>query len=190
MSIIEDNLFLMGASGMVGKQMVFRNCKGKTILAKPPRRTKQQSNAQQEHNSRFKGAVAYAKAAIADKEIRKGYNEKAAQSVRCLSAFNVAISDYMHSPVIRDIDLSYYRGQLCDVIKISATDDFQVASVMIEILRDDGSLLEVGMAEYAISNPDEWVYYAQSSVASVSGYRVNVIVTDLPGNVTEKRVDL
>jgi len=81
-------------------------------------------------------------------------------------------------------------GQLCDVIKISATDDFQVASVMIEILRDDGSLLEVGMAEYAISNPDEWVYYAQSSVASVSGYRVNVIVTDLPGNVTEKRVDL
>lgn len=190
MAIIDNNLFLLGATGMVGKQMVFRKCKGQIVVAKKSVRKVPLSELQQKQTSRFKDAVAYAKDAIADEEIRRLYAERAAKSERLLTAFNVAISDYLHAPVIRHLDLSNYSGMLGDRIGIVVAEDFSVVGVMVEIFRDDGSLLEVGMAERSVFNGGNWVYYAQSEVASTAGYKVNVRVTDLPGNMTEKTEDI
>lgn len=190
MAVLKENIFIESLLGCLNSRFVIRRCKGQLIVAKKPVRKAPLSESQKRHTSRFKDAVVYAKTALADEEIRRGYQKRAEESGRILSAYNMAIADYMHGPVIGEIDLAGYRGCLADVIRIEATDNFGVAGVMVEILRDDGSLLEVGMAESVKGYPEGWVYYAQSMVASTRGYQVNVRVTDLPGNVTEKTVEL
>lgn len=41
-----------------------------------------------------------------------------------------------------------------------------------------------------VGEPEVWIYYAQSGIARVAGCKVNVHVTDLPGNVDEKAVSV
>lgn len=188
MAILNENILVEVLKGCLDRRFVLRKCKGQIIISKKPAKRASLSEPQQKQLSRFKEAIAYAKAAIADEEIRKGYSKRAEKSDRNLSAYNVAISDYMHCPIIMGVDLSGYRGGLGDEIIIEATDDFKVEGMMVEIYRDDGSLVEVGMADEMIDKPDIWVYYAQSEIACVAGYTVNVRVTDLPGNITEKAV--
>ena len=189
MTLIKDNSIMELLAGYLDRRFVFRKCKGQIIVAKKPVKKAPLSESQKKQTSRFKDAVVYAKAALADEEIRSLYAGRAAESDRPLSAFNVAVSDYMHLPVIKKVDLKDYMGGLGDYIMIVLAEDFSVVGVMVEIFRDDGSLLEVGMAE-RLEHLGEWVYYAQSMVASVAGYRVNVRVTDLPGNVAEREVEI
>lgn len=190
MKLINGNIFAEIIQGCLDRRFVFRKCKGQVVIAKWPAKRAGLSELQQKQVSRFKEAAAYAKGVIADEEIRRLYDERAMESERFVSAYNLAISDYMCSPVIEYVDLSGYCGGLGDEIIIVATDNFKVANVMVEIYRDDGSLVEVGMADGMVGDPEAWVYYAQSEIASVAGYSVNVRVTDLPGNAVEKVVSL
>lgn len=190
MKLMNGNIFVEIIQECLDRRFVFRKCKGQVVIAKWPAKRAGLSELQQKQALRFKEAVVYAKKIIADKDIRMEYDEKAMESERVVSAYNLAISDYMRSPVIECVDLSGYCGGLGDEIIIVATDDFKVAGVMVEIYRDDGSLVEVGMANGMVGDPEAWIYYAQSEIASVAGYSVNVRVTDLPGNAVEKVVSL
>jgi hypothetical protein len=185
MAKIDDNLFLLGARGMVGNQMVFRIRKGNIILSKRPRRTKNQTDAQIAHALRFKEATIYAKAALTDEDTRKAYSERAQNSEDALSAYNVAVADYLNSPVIRKVNLEGYSGQSGEGIVVSATDDFQVKEVSVEIRQSDDTLVEKGTA-LAESNGLDWKYTTQSVNASLAGSMVIVRVSDIPGNVTVK----
>lgn len=187
MAIIENNLFLFGASGMVGEQMVFRNRKGKIILSKRPHRTKEYTDMQVGQMLRFKEASIYAKAALMDEGVRKAYDEKAQHSEEALSAYNVAIADYLRAPVVRKVVTDGYNGGVGDVIVVSATDDFEVKEVLVEIRQSDDTLVEKGMAS-AGTNGLDWVYTTQSVNNSPAGSVVTVRVSDRPGNVTEKEV--
>lgn len=188
MAVINDNIIFETVSGQLGRQFVIRKCRGQVIVSKRPAKRKSLSEGQQKQVSRFSEASRYAKIALADEDIKQIYAEKARKADRCMSAYTVAIADYLNGPVIRDVDLSGYRGGLQDEIRVLATDDFRVECVMIEILRDDGSLLEVGMAGPAADGM-EWVYYAQSVNNNLGGCKVIVSVSDLPGNVVrEERV--
>jgi hypothetical protein len=51
------------------------------------------SPAQQEYRQRFKQAIAYAKAAMADPDVRAVYEKQAAEQNR--QPFRVAVSDYL-----------------------------------------------------------------------------------------------
>lgn len=185
MAKIDENLYLIGARGMVGKQMVFRNQDGKIILAKRPRRKKQQTDAQLEQTIRFKEATIYAKAVLADDDLRKGYAEKALNRGKGFSAYNMAVADYLKGPVVRKIDLEKYNGQVGEVIVVSAVDNFEVKEVMVEIRQSDNSLVEKGEA-LADLNGIDWKYTTQSVNGSPSGSVVTVRVSDRPGNVTVK----
>lgn len=185
MALVKDNLFVLGTSGMVGNQMVYRNRKGKIILSKRPLRTKEQSEVQQAQMLRFKEATIYAKAALTDEDVRKAYAEKAQNSGNGLSAYNVAVADYLKSPVIRKVNLEGYNGQSGEEIVISAIDDFRVKEVTVEIRQSDDTLVEKGTA-IAEANGLNWTYTTQSVNASLTGSKVTVRVSDLPGNVTVK----
>lgn len=185
MAIIHDNLFVLGTSGMVGSQLVYRNRNGKIILSKRPHRTKPQTDAQIAHGLRFKEATIYAKAALTDEDTRKGYAEKAQNSGNGLSAYNVAVADFLNAPVIRKINLDVYSGQSGEEIVISAIDDFRVKDVTVEIRQSDSTLVEKGTA-IAGANGLDWTYTTQSANASLTGSKVTVRVSDLPGNVTVK----
>lgn len=185
MALITDNLFVLGARGMVGNQIVYRIRKGRMILSKRPRRTENQSDVHMAQMLRFKEATIYAKAALTDEDTRKAYAGKAKNSLGGLSAYNVAVADFLNAPLIGKIDLDGYSGQPGEGIVVSATDDFRVKEVTVEICQSDDTLVEKGIA-LAATNGLDWIYMTQSVNASLTGCRVTVRVTDLPGNVTVK----
>lgn len=187
MARINENLFLLGASGMVGRQLVYRNCKGGIILSKRPRRPKKKSDAQMAQMLRFKEAVIYAKSALTDEATFKRYSEKAANSEVGLSARNVAIADYLNVPVIKKVNSEKYSGQAGEIIVVSAIDDFEVKEVTVEIRQNDNSLVEKGKALADVNGLD-WVYTTQSVNAMLAGSVVIVCAIDRPGNITTKEV--
>ena len=85
--------WITGIKGRVGG-MVFRvSQNGETyITSVPDMSAVEWSPAQQEHRQRFKAAIAYAKAAMADPDVRAVYKKRAAAENRL--AFRVAVSDY------------------------------------------------------------------------------------------------
>ena len=90
---VKLNSMLTEAHGKFGDFVLRRSHTGETILSKIPDMSKVQwSEAQQAHRQRFKEAVAYAKAAIADPQIRVQYEKSAAEQHK--RPFDLAISDY------------------------------------------------------------------------------------------------
>jgi hypothetical protein len=79
--------------------MVFKlSPKGNIIIAKRPDMFKVKwSEAQQSQRKRFKEAVAYAKAALADPKVRAKYERKAKKQGK--RAWDVAVSDYFEGRV-------------------------------------------------------------------------------------------
>jgi hypothetical protein len=74
--------------------MVFRlTHTGKIIVTQSPDMSRVKwSKAQKEHRQRFKRAVAYAKAAMADQQVRTVYEKMAAKKHK--RPFDMAVSDY------------------------------------------------------------------------------------------------
>lgn len=79
--------------GKFGDLVIRRSRTGKFYLAKLPDMSKLKwSDAQKAHRQRFKEAVAYAKAAMADPQVRARYEDRAASENR--TPFSTAVSDY------------------------------------------------------------------------------------------------
>jgi hypothetical protein len=89
------NPILEQLTGKIGN-MVFRLAHtGKLSLIKSPDMSRVKwSTAQKEHRQRFKHAVAYARAAIADPEIRPIYVQMAMEKQNSKRPFDMAVSDY------------------------------------------------------------------------------------------------
>ncbi|EKB58260.1 hypothetical protein [Bergeyella zoohelcum] len=104
-----------------------------------------------------------------------------------LNSYNIAVADLMNAPKIEQIDLSAYTGQVGDLIKVKAYDDFAVKAVTVEIQNSEGTLVEKGNA---IDNGLEWIYTATVNNPNLSGYKIIVRATDNPNNLTEKEVQL
>ena len=84
---------ITGIKGRLG-DMVFRvSQSGETFVTRSPDMSRVEwSPAQQDHRRRFKAAIAYAKAAMADPDARAVYEKRAAAENRL--PFRVAVSDY------------------------------------------------------------------------------------------------
>ena len=90
MAKIENDL-LDGASGAVGKQLVFRQRGGKTFVSKfPDMSNVEPSEKQLKEKDRFGAAVRFAQSIINDPEKKAAYKVEKGKSV-----YHTAISDYM-----------------------------------------------------------------------------------------------
>ncbi len=177
------NVITHGMSGMIGDVIVFRQRAGKTFTSAAPRPTEHKpSAAELQHRQQFQEAIIYGKQALTDTKLKEEYQ---AQAKPGQSAFNVAVADLLHAPDIDTVDLSNYMGKVGDTITIRATDDFMVTGVTISISDADGTLVEKGAAVLG-SNGLDWVYTATVANLNLSGDKIVVLATDLPGNVTEK----
>ncbi len=181
MAKVKNNLVIHGLSGMLGKQVVIRRQKnGEYILAAAPgRSTHELSDAQKQHQEKFRQAILYAKAAQGSTE----YQELAKS--RGQSNFNVAVADFMHPPEIQHIDLASYKGAPGESIRITAVDDVMVKTVGVLIATDDGTLVEKGAAVPVPNAPNQWLYTATAAAPSAS-VKIVVDVADLAGQVTEE----
>ena len=178
----KNNLATEGLSGQVGN-LVFRRRKadGKVFVSRQPAAFEgDPTSAQKAVQSKFQQAIIYGKAATADPATKALYANKTTAGQ---SAFNVAVADFFNAPNIQEIDVSAYTGQVGSVIRVRATDDFNVADVSVHIANVDGSLVEEGAALLQPNGVD-WIYTATQQNDSLAGDKITVMVTDIPRNTT------
>ena len=145
---------------------------GRTIISlKPDFSNRQFSEGQLHTQSRIKQASAYAKLASKENPI---YTMKA-EGTR-MNAYNVALADWMHPPVIRSMSL--VQGK---TIRVWATDDVQVTHVIIMVLDQQGQRLEQGEANLKLGI--WWEYHPTHQG------RIRVEAWDLAGNVAQQEFD-
>lgn len=178
MAIVKNNTLTEGLSGMIGGKIVFRNLRGRTIVASRPSVTRTQSERQRENRLRFKRASAYAKAMMLDPEKKKYYWHKA-RKLELPNAYTAAITDYMRRPVIKQITIANRRGGGNPVMIDVSKKDFGISVVEVTIRNEAGVVLERGPAirkEVFAS----WLY--KPSLTLTEDLYVDVMVTDQPGN--------
>lgn len=186
MAKILNNLVLEGASGKLGNLIVFKQLRGKTIIALKGAPAAK-SPKQKERMEQFRKAAKYAKEATTKEEMKERYRQGVTD--RKHTPYLVAIADYLNAPEIHKVDASEYNGGINQKIVIIATDDFMVDRVIVEILLANGSLIESGSADN-IGNGTTWIYTSAVDVSSAAGIQVKAVAYDLPGNASAKVVDV
>lgn len=167
--------------GTIGKELVFREWDGKTVVAKAPGKRKGKPTAKQaETQEKFLLASRYARGIInsADKSMAEAYATvlKPRQNV-----YSRALADYISPPQVISINTREYKGVVGDKIVVKAVDDFRVVNVRVEIYAANGTLLEAGNAA---QNPDGFLftYAATQSNSTLAGSKIIAIATDVPNN--------
>jgi len=103
MATVRTNPILNGLSGMLGKTIVFKNLRGKTIMANRPSPPQKQSEQQKANRSKFRDASCWARMILLDPQ-KKDYYLKKAKKLKLPNAYTAAITDYMRSPRLSDGD--------------------------------------------------------------------------------------
>jgi hypothetical protein len=178
--------------GSLGKELVFRQWEGKTVVAKSPkRRSGNPTPDQAELQEKFLVASRYAKAVTknADQSLAQAYAKalKPRQNV-----YSRALEDFMTPPIVKLIDTRGYKGAAGDSIVTRAVDDFRITGVRVEIYSADGTLLEAGNAVQNINGID-WTYIAtvaNPAPAGLAGCKIRSIASDVAGNEGSLEVTL
>jgi hypothetical protein len=172
------------ASGKVGS-LLYRKVHGDSVMGNMPgKSTRPLTESQQQIRSRFSEAAMYAKSALANPELFDFYKSKSRPGK---SAYVVALTDYLRSPEVKDVDTSSYNGSIGSTILVKAFDDGRLTSVKFRIEKGNGSLVEEGEAVMQM-NVLHWTYTAIAANDSFAGTRITIKATDLPGNVTVKQI--
>jgi hypothetical protein len=181
----KQNLVTFGLSGKLGDLLVFRQVGGQTIVSMAPEPPKTVSEKQAAHRKRFQQAMVYAKSAVESPETGEKYK---AAAKKLQTPVNVAVADFFNAPDIENIDLTEYSGNEGDKIRITVSDDFAVKYVKVRIINADGSLVEEG--EAVLSAGDLWIYTAVQNNENLSGDKIVITASDLPGNVVSDEQSL
>jgi len=96
MAIVATNPLLNGLSGRLGKNMVFKMLRGKTIVASRPLAPTRQSEQQRANRNKFKQASEWAKAELIHPG-KKEYYEDIGRKLRLPNAYTAAIKVYMRA---------------------------------------------------------------------------------------------
>jgi hypothetical protein len=176
-----DSVITGKLRGTLGKELVFRDWEGKTVVAKAPKkRTGDGTPAQAEAQDKFLLASIYAKAIVKgqDQGIKDAYT--AALRPR-QNLYSRAMEDFLTPPVVRIIDTSNYTGVIGSPIQIRAVDDFRITGVQVEISSANGTLLEKGNAVQQTNGLD-WTYTVTQVNNPLTGSKIKATATDVPGN--------
>ena len=93
MAVQHNNIVMHGTSGSFSRLITFKQYNGRTVVAHYPDMSKVvYTKAQIAERFRFKLAVAYARAVIADPAKKKAYSHK-----KHTSAYHAAIADYINT---------------------------------------------------------------------------------------------
>lgn len=177
---------LDGVSGRVGN-VVYSVRFGKTVIARRPTRGNRQFTEQQlAQQERIRHAGQYVKAVMADPQAKLPYVE-AARS-RNVPVAGLVSGDFLHAPVVQEIDLSRYTRQAGSKILVLATDDFEVISVNVEIKDANNNLIESGAAVKSTDMLGRWEYTGTMFIQNGQSFSVTAVAADRPGNTGSKTV--
>ena len=158
MAKANKNAIVLGLSGSIG-DLVFRQMPdGSTRVSRKPDFSRRVfSQGQKDHQSRFQQAVGYAREAA---KIYPIYAELARGTAK--SAYNWALSDWFNPPVIHRIKKSK------ETIRVQASDNVMVTKVWMEIVDEEGKVLEQGEARQANSGWWEYVPNAEGTIQATA----------------------
>ena len=177
MTKTRDNSLTMNYSGKYGNQFVYRVRDDVSILAKKPRKTKKPTTeAQSEVREYFTEAARWAKKALQNPELLALYSS---QAKGMKTAFVIAVTNFMHPPVVREINVSEYTGAKTDRIRVKAFDNLYIKGVSLKITDASGTLIEQGSCELD-SLGSHWNYTATSEVPSITGLVITAVAIDHP----------
>ena len=184
MTKIKDNIDNMGLSGMLGKQIVFRQWQGATIVSKAPtaNHSLRKREMYEKNKPRLIKAAAYGKKVMNDPELKLAYKSKCNPRQ---NAYNRAVKDFLTAPEITEIDLSNYTGEADSFIRICAVDDFKVKQIRVQIEDKNGNGIESGFALQE-DDTDYWRFVVAVPHLFPEGGKVIVTAFDLPGNETTR----
>ncbi len=167
--------------GALGKELVFREWEGKTVVAKAPKaRTGDPTPGQVQTQETFLLASRYAKAVKDGKD--QGIKDAYMAALRPRqNLYSRALEDFLSPPDVKDIGADNYSGAIGSTIRIRAVDDFRVTGVQVEIYAASGILLEKGNAVQQTNGLD-WLYTVTQANAVLTGSKIKAIATDVPGN--------
>jgi hypothetical protein len=187
MSQTRNNVITKNFSGKLGKQIVFRNCDGVTVMAAVPKLTSNPpTEGQLTFRHTFLKATLYAKAMLANPLMKAKYALKATKR---RSAYNVAVGDYIKPPVVDKIDATGYAGAIGDKIIVDASDCFEVTKVHVAIADNAGTVVEEGNCALDTMNLF-WEYTTTVAHPVIAGLKVTATATDNPGHTGQKDLAL
>ena len=187
MAYLNNNPIMAGARGMLGKVVVYRQFRGKTLLCNRPEKRKDITPHQQKMKTRFLEAVAFAKKQVAD-PVTKALYQPGPDS-KFTSAYAAALADYLKRPVIEEVDVSAYKGHEGDAIVVRASDVARTLTVTVRVVSANGHVIEEGEAIPAIFTSG-YVLRASKRNDSIRGSVIRITVRDRPGNVVDHDIVL
>lgn len=122
MAISNQNVITRGATGTFGKQIVFRQRFGQTVMCKPPKAYPPKTPTQLANQERFAKANAFAKAEIADPVKKAKYQARATKGQ---SAYHVAFRDAFHGAEIKEVVVSE------KVVMVKVRNNYSVKTVKV-----------------------------------------------------------
>lgn len=185
MPIIRNNPAVQGASGMLGNNFVYRQVHGRTIMANRPKKREKLSEKQLAQTDRFSDATYYAKKKTEMPQFKSLYQRGIDLKKGILSAYAVALRDFLNAPKIEQLDVKDYTGEPGQLIRVRATDDFMVSSVSITISNAENQVIENGEA-MPRGKKGLWRMMTTVRNTQVKGTVITVVAKDLPGNETTK----
>lgn len=183
----KDNVVMQGASGRIGKNLVFRQRGDQTIIAKTPRipTDRVMSAKQVAVQYKFYDATQYAKSVMLDDDLKAAYKSKANVNQ---SAYNVAFKDYFTEPEIRRVDDRAYEGEVGDKINFHVKDVMVLRSLSVEILDAQDTVIESGAAVLKDKSDSEWIYTTTMQNPDYFDCKYRITMVDKPNKVvTESR---
>ncbi|HYG37897.1 MAG TPA: hypothetical protein VD908_04725 [Cytophagales bacterium] len=187
MAQVRNNTLIDGISGKVGKDLVFKTWNGKTFVYLKAKKPKTQSPKQKENRGKFKKATWFAKMMMEDPVKKAEYWEKA-KKLKLPNAYTAAITEYMRSPEIVDVDISGFKGKAGDEIKVTARKkDFEVEMVEVIIVDGEGKVIEEEKLIRS-SLDGKWIFIAKESFKE--GHSIHVICRDRCGNLVTNKHNL
>jgi hypothetical protein len=177
MAIVHSDSLIEGLRGRLGKKLVLRIVRGRTIASVRPRKTTKESTHQRENRSKFREATLYAKKMMLDPKKKAHYLHKS-KTLNLPNAYTAAITDYMRKPQIHSIKVKEDTDGSKSVCVYAGKTGFSVASVKVSIVYE-GTVLEEGNATNQ-NNVDGWVFNISSTAPP--GSKFLVVVTDWTGN--------
>jgi hypothetical protein len=179
MSDVELNETINGYSGAIGK-LVFRKYKGRTIVGRKVKSSKPPTESQLAQRAEFTEAAAFATSVKANPALLAFYEPIAEQ--RDITVRALAMGDYLKKPTIKPLDLSNYKGQIGNPIKIRAIDNIGLAELNVKILAQNGTSIESGSAVEEGARSGKWIYTATAQVVLGSDIFIEVKGVDHAGN--------
>ncbi|MBN1453714.1 MAG: hypothetical protein JW963_22060 [Anaerolineales bacterium] len=158
MAKIRKNDILFGLSGSLGNVVFSQMPDGSTrVSMKPSYRRRKATQGQKENRKRFQQAAYYAREAAKTYPI---YAELAKGTMK--TAYNIALSDWFHPPVIHCIAREDGR------IRVQVRDNVMVTKVQVRVVNPEGEVLEAGEARQVDSTWWEFATQTQGTVEVVA----------------------